>query len=264
MASLPVLQAQALKDDPFWGTKPDILWRDNQRLLEFIPSDEMAENEKCNALTRFFLYAACLVAIKKNSFRSLLTFGLIPCAFVYIYWNRQRRPHESITDFLLSLIMAPKQKDTFASLSNGYADPYHGRIPNPATAKCRVPTFQNPYMNPLQSMWGTRDANLKACDLDNPSVQSIVKANDAATGWFDNDPADLYQNQQGQRELQLNVGDYLVPDYHGESRDWFYKPAFGVRTRKEGGAYTPFSPTGFGKQPQDGWVMPELEGIETD
>lgn len=261
---MSTLSKQAIADEPFWGTKPEILWQDTDHLLDFVPSNDMAENENCNALTRFFLYLSLIIAIKRNSVAPLLTFGVVPAALIYVYWQRRRRPHESVSNFLRSLFFGQTITDRFAPLTKGYSDPYHGRIPNPATSKCRVPNFQNPYMNPLQSMWGTKEANIKACDMDDPNVQKVIRANDAATGWFDNDPADLYANQQGQRELQFHAQDYLVPDYYGESRDWFYKPPAGVKTRKEGGAYTPYVATEFGKQPKDGWVMPELQGIGAD
>ena len=252
-------------DDPFWGTKPNVLWEDVNKLVTFVPSDDMSTNQKYNAVNRFCIYLGCVIAIKRNDLKSLIAFGVLPSLLIYVYWHRQKRPNEPIVQFLMSLFVDLKpQTDHFAPLTNAYYDPYHGRIPTPATSKCRVPTFNNPYMNPLQSMWGTREATLKACDLDNSDVKKIVASNDAASGWFDNDPADLYQNQQGQRELQLNVGDYLVPDYYGESRDWFYKPELGVKTRKEGGAFTPYSSTRFGKQAKDGWVLPELQGLDID
>ena len=254
----------SVADDPFWGSKPDILWEDTPHMLEFVPSDDMSHNQRYNALTRFFIYLGCVIAIKRNDWKPLLFYSAIPAAAIYIYWNRMKRPHESWPDFFSSLFTNLRTSESFAPLTSAYNDPYHGRIPTPLTSQCRVPTFQNPYMNPLSSMWGTRDANLKACDVENPNIQEIIKANEAAAGWFNNDPADLYNNQQGQRELQINMGDYLVPDYYGESRDWFYKPEIGVKTKKEGGATTPYSSTQYGTQASDGWVLPKLQAIEED
>ena len=256
-----------MADDPFWGTKPDVLWQNTDSLLEFLPSEDMSINKRCNALTRFFIYLGCIVSIKRNDLKSLFLYGALPSALIYVYWHRLKQPHEPWQQFLISLFvdLTPSSRsERFAPLTSAYTDPYHGRIPTPASSQCRVPTFQNPYMNPLSSMWGTRDANIKACDIDNPDVQKIIKANESASGWFDNDPADVYQNQQGQRELQINMGDYLVPDYNGESRDWFYKPEFGVKTRKEGGAYTPYNSTRYGQRAVDGWTLPKLQGIDQD
>ena len=258
------MELNKVKDDPFWGSKPDILWSDTPHLLEFVPSDEMSHNQRCNALTRFCIYLGSALAIKRNDIKPFLLYGILPSLGIYVYWNRLKHPHEPWPQFLSSLFTDLRPTERFAPLSAAYNDPYHGRVPAPLTSQCRVPTFQNPYMNPLSSMWGTRDATLKACDIDNPDVQKIIQANEAASGWFNNDPADLYNNQQGQRELQINMGDYLVPDYYGESRDWFYKPANGAQTRKEGGSMVPYSSTQFGAQASDGWVLPELQSIEID
>lgn len=258
------MELNTVNDDPFWGCKPEILWKDTSHMLEFVPSSDMSPNQQSNALTRFFIYLGCAIAIKRNDLKPLLLYGILPSLGVYVYWHRMKRPHEPWLDFFTSLFLNLRSPETFAPLTAGYNDPYHGRIPTPLTSQCRVPTFQNPYMNPLSSMWGTRDANLKACDIDNPNVQKIIKSNEAASGWFDNDPADLYNNQQGQRELQINMGDYLVPDYYGEARDWFYKPEIGAKTRKEGGATVPYSSNQFGVQASDGWVLPKLQAIDTD
>ena len=54
-----------IKDDPFWGDDYTVLLRQD-RLIEFVPTADMSDIERLNAVARFGLYAGVLLALFNN------------------------------------------------------------------------------------------------------------------------------------------------------------------------------------------------------
>lgn len=259
LAAIPIEEHH----DVFWGLDPKVLWLDNDRLLTFMPAADMTRDENFNAITRFFLYLGVLTALNKNETKYFLLFGLIPVFVVYCMWQYENPEHTFGSIFRFSewqKFLFPNSTESFTSLAD-----YKPSGPYPQSkGEYRLPVKGNPYVNPLQTMWGTHEAILPAANyLEDPKVAAEIDA--LQSDWYDNNPGDLYENQQGQRELNFTaVPGSLVPDWDSKTRDWLIKYPEGYKTVKEGGNRNVMvgeKNSGFGRTVQDGWRLNKTLGV---
>jgi len=115
-----------LDSDSFWYIQPNIIWQQN-RLLEFIPNDEMTMIEKLNAIVRFSIYSAILLILFMQKHQAIWFPILIMIFTIWFYNDSKNR-----IDTYLSTKNIPK-KDFFENLTNSKI--------------YTKPTFSNPMMN---------------------------------------------------------------------------------------------------------------------
>ncbi len=254
LAAVPI----ETKEDEFWGLNPGVLWADTRRMLQFVPSQDMSRDECYNALTRFFLYLGILTALNKNQTRYFLMWGIFPVIVLYTVWHYENPEHSFGTIFRLphwirQLLPFSSRQEQFTTLTD-----FKPSLPvTESKGNCRLPRPGNPYANPLRTMWGSREATLDACNyLESPAVAAEIDG--LQSDWYNNLPGDLYQNQQGQRNINFcaNPGS-LVPDWSGKTRDWLYRLPEGYKTQKEGGNHASILTKNgnLGPQSKDPWQI---------
>jgi Family of unknown function (DUF5762) len=120
------IYSNLLNSDPFWYEQPSILWKQN-RLLEFIPNDQMTMIEKLNAVVRFSIYLAFLFVFALQK-QQAIWFPLLVMGFtIWFYRDSQHR-----LDTYLSTNELPK-KEYYENYSK--------------TKVYTKPTYDNPMMN---------------------------------------------------------------------------------------------------------------------
>ena len=114
---------------PFWYKDPSILY-DNRYIFEFFPSRRFDVVRKLNAILRLsIIYSIIMFLCTKSNI--YLIIPLIVSIITWFVWNRQKDTHtqtvleESISDKLDELVKV-----------------------NDLETECRVPTKDNPFMNP--------------------------------------------------------------------------------------------------------------------
>src|SRR3990167_1513167 len=71
--------------DLFWIDNPSIIWQPN-RALEFVPKADQNQNARLNAITRFMIYLAVILAFYLGdlSYLSLIVVGLLGTYLIYV------------------------------------------------------------------------------------------------------------------------------------------------------------------------------------
>ena len=114
---------------PFWYKNPSILY-EKDSIFEFFPSRRFDIVRKLNAILRLsIIYSLIMYLCTKNNI--YLIISPIVAIVTWFLWNRQTDTH---TDTILEESMSNKIDDLIQI--------------NDLETECRVPTKENPFMNP--------------------------------------------------------------------------------------------------------------------
>ena len=193
-------------NEPIWSEDISILLQAD-KLIEFVPTDNMSFNQKLNSVVRFALYLTIILYLYNFNYLNLyiLIGVMLSTYFIYSFRDSKNIKIESINNF-----------DSAANYKK------NNKIKNPKT--CRKPTKDNPFMN-----WGVYDKTFKkACDINDIDVKEKVEK-DFNEGLYQN-IGDVYQKNNSQRQY------YTMPVSSGISEqsafaNWLYG---GPPTCKEG------------------------------
>lgn len=190
--------------DKIWVNDMKILF-DTDRFVEFVPTKDMSNGEKLNAIVRLALYISIILAILKNNYLYfyIFIFVLIVTYLIYVF-NDDIEQFDNINIF------------SKAEAINKLND----------KKNCVRPTKNNPFMNPLL----TDDRNRgPACDAYyNPEIEGEITNN------FNNslyqDVNDIFNNKNSQRSF-YTVPSTTFPNNQDQFASWLYKTP---KTCKEG------------------------------
>ena len=185
---------------PFWSDKISILY-DKNFLFEIIPKKEYNLNRKLNALLRFTVYYSLIVFLMDTKKRYVLTFIVGMAIFTYLLYFKYK---ESFMNKENNKIM------------NGSED----MNINELSSECRIPTKDNPFMNPQMSDFGNNVEVKEACtSFDNKGVQK--KIDEYFEDGIFKDYADIFNNKNSQRQF-FTVPGRDVPNDQGSFAQWLY------------------------------------------
>lgn len=197
-----------MNSDKFWYDDFSILFNNN-RLIEFIPTNDMTRDEKFNSLVRMALYLSIILMISKNNY-----------LYFYIFLS------VLFLTYLL-FIFNDKEKEKFRDLKKknmSNIDDINKAEENNAK-NCRKPTDNNPFMNVLL----TDDFSKvnKACTYDDDIKKDI---DEKFYKDIFNDVSNLYGKRTGQRSF-YSTPSTTVPNDQQSFANWCYKVP---KTCKEG------------------------------
>lgn len=147
--------------DPFWGDDWSVLF-DSNRAIEFFPTKDMAESEKLNALSRFFIYLGVLLFLIYHNYMVLF----IPIVALIILWiidhNAQIQHFEDLghlhDQIKQKLNIDPKTPIKIAT---------NGDI-------CQMPTPTNPFGNVLLTDYTNNPHRPPACQQSDPETRDLT------------------------------------------------------------------------------------------
>jgi len=180
--------------DPFWYSQVNILYK---RPYEFWPNSQMSIYEKCNAFTRFILYAGILLSIYSKNF-VYLVMGLALIAFLAITVNSKELPSEFYNKTDNSLY-----PDTKTMISQ----------------KCQKPTSDNPFANVLITDYSQNPTRDPACSSSDSSIQKDIKS--AFFNDFTQDPFDVFNRKHNQRQF-FSTANTKIPNDQDSYAQWLY------------------------------------------
>jgi len=206
---------------PFWFKDPSILY-DSRYILEFFPSRRFDVIRKLNSILRLsIIYSIIMFLCTKNNVYLILP--LVVSIITWFIWNRQKDTHtqtvleESISDKLDELVKV-----------------------NDLETECRVPTKDNPFMNPpIHEFSNDKYQKPKSCpSYNNVGVQNRVE--ELFNTELYRDVKDIFNKNNSQRQFYTVPGNQ-VPNDQGSFAQWLYGQP---KTCKEGNSVACLSDMG--------------------
>ena len=196
---------------PFWYKNPSVLY-ERDSIFEFFPSKRFDIIRKLNAVLRLsIIYSLIMYLCTKNTM--YLIIPLAVAGVTWIIWYRQSDTHiDTVTEESMSNML-----DDLVKI-------------NDLETECRVPTKDNPFMNPpIHEFSNDRYQKPKACpSYNNVGVQNRVEE------LFNNDLyrdfKDVFGKENSQRQFYTVPGS-RVPNDQGAFAQWLYGQP---KTCKEG------------------------------
>ena len=187
---------------PFWFKNPSILY-EKDSIFEFFPSKKFNLIRKLNAVVRLsIIYTLIMVLCTKHI--NYLLIPLITSAITWFIWNRQRDTH---TDNVMDEAMS-NQIDDLVKI-------------NDLETECRVPTKENPFMNPgINEFSNDEYRQPKSCpSYNNVGVQNRVE--ELFNEDLYRDVKDIFGKNNSQRQFYTVPGNQ-VPNDQGSFAQWCY------------------------------------------
>ena len=185
---------------PFWSDKISILY-DKNFLFEIIPKKEYNLNRKLNALLRFIIYYSLIVYLMDTKKRYVLSFIIGMGIFTYLIYFKYK---ESFMNRENNKIM------------NGSED----MNINELSSECRIPTKDNPFMNPLLSDFGSNKSKPACPSYNNKGVQRVTE--DFFEEDLYKDINDIFGKENSQRQF-FSVPGNSVPNDRDTFMKWCYQ-----------------------------------------
>jgi hypothetical protein len=187
---------------PFWFKDPSILI-EKESIFEFFPSKRFDIVRKLNSIVRLsIIYSLIMFLCKKGN--NYLLLPPVVMVITWIIWTRQSEIH---TDDIIEDSMSNKLDDLVKI--------------NDLQTECRVPTKNNPFMNPpIHEFSNDKYSQPKSCpSYNNIGVQNRIEE------LFDEDLyrdyKDIFKKNNSQRQFYTVPGNQ-VPNDQGSFAHWLY------------------------------------------
>ena len=187
---------------PFWYEDPSILI-DRESLTEIFPSKRFDIIRKLNAIVRLaIIYTVIMFAYKREK-----TYLVIPFIAMGITWVIRSKQGDLKKDAVYKKSVA-NQLDDLVKI-------------NDLATECRIPTKENPFMNPKLTDFGNNKPPApKSCPTyNNVGVQRRVE--DLFNEDLYRDVTDVFGKNNSQRQF-FTVPGNQVPNDQGAFAQWLY------------------------------------------
>lgn len=187
---------------PFWYTDISILYSKDS-ITEIFPSKRFDILRKLNAIVRLsILYTLVMYFMRRD--QKYLIIPLIVMGVTWLIWYKQEDIHN---DHIIKESMSDKLDDLVQL--------------NDLSTECRVPTKDNPFMNPNISDYGTNvPPPPKSCpSYNNTGVQRRVE--ELFNEDLYRDVNDVFGKNNSQRQFYTVPGN-RVPNDQGSFAQWCY------------------------------------------
>lgn len=183
----------------FWINDISILYNRNH-ILEIFPSQNFDIIRKLNAIFRFSLYYSLLVFLYNRNNTNVFYIPIVVGILTYIVYKKNNSIQ--VDDALIQSINGNKESVQDMGES------------------CRIPTKDNPFMNPQLSDFGNNVEVKEACtSFDNKGIQKKIDE------YFDEgvfkEFSDIFNNKNSQRQF-FTVPGRDVPNDQGSFAQWLY------------------------------------------
>lgn len=187
---------------PFWYKDISVLY-DKDYIFEIFPSKRFDIIRKLNSLLRLsILYSLIIYLINRDNRYIVLPF--IVAIVTWIIWKRQSETH---TKDILQESMSNKLDDLVKI--------------NDLSNECRVPTKDNPFMNPNLNEFSNDNVNMpKSCpSYNNIGVQKRIE--ELFNQDLYRDVKDIFNKENSQRQFYTVPGNQ-IPNDQGSFSHWCY------------------------------------------
>lgn len=187
-----------VSQEKFWLQDPSILFC-NDNFTRFYPTSSMNRIETLNALSRFFiLLTLILVVFTQNTNYLYLLVGLVIVILIY-YGGTESHNINTL-------------KEPFVP-----TDIYNAR---PNSDPCRIPSFDNPFMNVTLEDWKTDPTRPPACYSLNPDINNQINDYFYQDQVVDID--DVFGRRPSQRQF-YTMPSTTIPNDQTAFANWLYQ-----------------------------------------
>ena len=197
--------------DNFWLNDLSIIFNKNH-FLEVIPFTNMKFNDKLNAIFRISIYYFIIMTLIKKNLNNIFIPIVVGIITVFLYKN-----YRSVHRLSESNLSGMESSNSIISSNN-----------NSGVSGCKIPTKDNPFMNPTFLDYGVGDLQQSCSSYNNSVIRDLEKVyyNEGLYG----DNFDIYGKEHSARQFHTMPVNSIVND-QGSFAEWCYKsPA----TCKEG------------------------------
>ena len=183
----------------FWTKDINILYNRNH-ILEIFPSSGFDIIRKLNAIFRFSIYYSLLVFLYNRNNTNVFYIPIVVGILTYVVYKKNNSIQ--VDDALIQSINGDKESVQDMGKS------------------CRIPTKDNPFMNPELSDFGNNVEVKESCtSFDNKGVQKKIDE------YFDEgvfkEFSDIFNNKNSQRQF-FTVPGRDIPNDQGSFAQWLY------------------------------------------
>ena len=184
----------------FWLENPSILI-DRDYLLEIFPSRKLNIVDKLNAIVRLSIYYTIILYFYKKD-KNYLVIPLVTAGITWLIWSRRKDIH----------------------VDNIMKDSIEGKLDdlvkiNDLNTECRIPTKENPFMNPTLADYGRENIKKSCPSYNNVGVQR--RMNELYNEDIYRDIKDVFNKNTGDRQFYTVPGNQ-VPNDQGSFSQWCY------------------------------------------
>ena len=195
---------------PLWFEKNSILY-EKKYLFEIIPNKNFDFNRKLNSLLRLSMYYAIIMYLLDRKKANMFYIPFVVAITTFILSNRYK---ETFTDKITTDLMNNKEGD---------------ELINDLKGSCKIPTKNNPFMNPEIYDYNTQNVQEPSCtSYNNKGVQSYTE--DLFSSTLYRDVNDLFGKNNSQRQFYTVPGN-SIPNDQDTFAKWLYSTP---KTCKEG------------------------------
>lgn len=191
-----------LGGDKFWMDDPKVLF-EQDRYSVFFPGKDMTRNEQLNAITRYAIYLFIILLFFAQSKYWLYIPAFLVVVVIALHNIELNDPRRDTIEKMKQKAIAKRRKFK-------------------KKKACQVPTFDNPYMNPLQQDFSNDRVKLPACRLENEGVE------DGINHYFNENlyknAEDLFEKKNSERQF-YTVPATTVPNDQIKFAEWLWKEA---------------------------------------
>jgi hypothetical protein len=185
---------------PIWFDKLSILY-ERKYLMEVFPHKNFDLNRKLNGLLRLSIYYAAIIYFTDRKKKNVFYVPLIVAVLSYII---NRKYDKTRLNHITNQIMNGKESQ---------------ELIDELKSDCRVPTKDNPFMNPSLSEIGNNKEIQDSCvSYNNKGLQRVIEKQFNEDLY--RDPNDIFGKNNSQRQY------YSVPSITGEEQgkfaNWLY------------------------------------------
>lgn len=197
-------------NDRFWMNDPQILYSAD-RLIEFIPTNDMNTNEKLNALTRFSIYLSIILFIIYRNYNIFFIAIVTSCIIYIIYYNENKKQITNQEQFEDQIKKNLQIKKNTQIKVNELGD------------VCQLPSPNNPFMNVLLTDYTDNPNRPPACAYND------VQAKESSNKYFNynlyKDVEDVWDKRNSQREF-VTMPVTTIPNDRDSFMKWCWKTTY--------------------------------------
>lgn len=186
--------------DPFWSNDISIIFR-RDRIIEFVPTKDMTNEERLNAISRFSLYVGTITSLYYSNIKPMY-----------------------ISMFIIGLTFFVYNINEISSTSSGSTEgDTIGGAEGFTNSKCTKPTVENPFMNLLNYEIIDNPTRGEACQVEatltDPGVKDDIEEKFNINIY--KDVSDIFNRNNSQRQF-YTMPSTTWPNKQGEFAEWCY------------------------------------------
>ena len=190
--------------DPFWLNDIKILFQSN-RIIEFIPTNDMTYDEKLNSIMRFSIYLSVLLFLYKGNYL-IFYIPIFLGVFTYLLYDNNKKNELNKEHYNANI---NKQIDNRIDRS----------VLGKSSNECQRPSYNNPLMNVLPTDIKYRPKRPPACFAYDGKISKEI--DDKFNVNLYKDITDIYGKANSQRQYYTTPST-TIPNNQEAFSKWLY------------------------------------------